>query len=54
MIHEPVRELRRICKFAHLDRSEDLLRKVIARNSIDSMKQKAKKYHGMGHFDWVG
>lgn len=54
LLQEPLIELRRICEFARIERDEESLQRVVTGNSIESMRDKANKYNGMGHHNWTG
>lgn len=51
---DAAKELKRICEFATLDRNDELIQRVIQGNTLDLMREKAKKYNGMGHIKWKG
>lgn len=54
LINQTMTELQKICEFASIERETKKLEKVIIGNSIDKMREKAKKYNGMGHLNWEG
>ena len=54
LLTNPLPELRKICVFANIERSDELLNKVIAGNHIEKMRQRVKETGGMGHKAWNG
>jgi len=54
LLISPMEELKKICKFAGLERSDEILKMVINGNSFEKMKEKAKNFDGVGHINWLG
>lgn len=54
LLKSPLTVLKKICEFSGIERSDELLKRVIEGNSFEKMKLKAKIYGGMGHKDWIG
>lgn len=54
LILNPEKELKRICDFAQLDRSLEIIRRTIDGNKFELMKIKSQQYGGVGHKDWLG
>jgi len=54
LLNQPLIELKKICNFINIARSEDLLQRVIDGNQIDKMRQRVKDTGGMGHKAWQG
>ena len=54
LINSPITELQKICKFAGIERSEEILKKVIEGNSFENMNKKASRFKDLDHIDWVG
>jgi len=54
LLENPLQELKRICQFSNLERSDTLLNSVIQGNTIDNMKLKAKQFNRMGNIEWEG
>ena len=54
LINQPLIELKKICSFIKINRSNELLTKVIEGNKIDKMRDRVIKTGGMGHHAWQG
>lgn len=54
LLDNPVETLAKVCEFVNLDRNISTIKKVIKGNSIEKMREKSKKYNGMGHRKWEG
>lgn len=52
LLEKPTEELLKICEFTGIERDINVIEKVIAGNTIEQMKRKARKYGGMGHVNW--
>ena len=53
LIAQPLQELRRVCAFAHLERDDELLERIIRSNSFSDVKERARQYAAMGHQEWA-
>ncbi|WP_430934749.1 sulfotransferase domain-containing protein [Saccharicrinis sp. 156] len=51
---QPLIELKKICEFVSIKRSDELLTKVIEGNRIDKMRARVKETGGMGNKMWTG
>lgn len=54
LVESPMKELKKVCEFAQMERSEGLLQKVIEGNQFDKMKSRAVEFGGLGHSNWKG
>lgn len=54
LLNQPLNELKKICSFLGLERSDELLERVISGNSINKMRQRVEKTGGMGNSSWSG
>jgi hypothetical protein len=54
LLSDTIKELKRICAFARLERSDRLLENAVTGNEIGKIREKAKMFGGMGHRKWEG
>ncbi|QDO93678.1 sulfotransferase domain-containing protein [Formosa sediminum] len=54
LLNQPLIELNKICSFVNIERSEELLNKVIVGNEIDKMRKRVKQTGGLGNKMWEG
>ena len=54
LLNQPLIELNKICSFVNIERSEELLNKVIVGNEIDKMRKRVKDTGGLGNKMWEG
>ena len=54
LLENTAKELKRICEFIGIERDDELIKRIATGSTFDKMKQKAKKYDGLGHSRWQG
>ncbi len=54
LLSDTLKEMRRVCDFVGLERSDEILNKVIEGNTFSKMKKKAGKLKDLGHPSWRG